>query len=550
MLSGKNCFVMSNIRITGKNRAGKWMHSVIRLLKQSSLWMSLFISFNLNVYSQQQNANPDGAAVFYYPDGKKSSEGTMLNGKPDGYWKTYYPSGTIKSEGNRKKFMLDSTWKFYNEKGNLTIEYNYSKGKKNGIKKTYDIETTSCVLEENYIDDIKQGVQNEYYASGKLKTKKIFKEGKEEGIAYEYGEDGIIITIMEYKMGFLKKQEKINRKDKNGLRQGVWKDFYHSGVVKTEGPYSDDKKNGYFKEYSIKGSLLNTTKYVMDKIQNNVAELAKVDIKNEYYPTGKVKYSGGFKGDIPQGVHREYSEDGKITSSKVYDEGQLTGEGIMDEKGIQQGLWKEYHPNGQLRAQGEYKDGKRIGEWVFYHPNGKVEQKGKYDNKGWAQSQWKWYYETGNLLREENYTNNILNGMTNEYSDSGKVITKGEYVDGQKEGSWFYEMGDYREEGIYKGDKREGEWQHYYNNGKLRFEGKYIDGNPDGRHKYYYSNGKVNLEGKYIMGMKEGNWEYTDEAGLKFLTITYENDVEIKFDGVKVKPTQEEIEGGTSVPKK
>ena len=68
---------------------------------------------------------------------KLSSEGIMKEGKPDGYWKSYYENGNLKSEGNRKNFELDSLWKFYNEEGNLILEINYLKGKKNGIKTTY-----------------------------------------------------------------------------------------------------------------------------------------------------------------------------------------------------------------------------------------------------------------------------------------------------------------------------------------------------------------------------------------------------------------------------
>ena len=510
----------------------------------------LLLSSRISYSQEQKDINPNGYNIFYYADGKKSSEGNMVNGKPDGYWKTYYPSGKLKSEGNRSNSLLDSIWKFYDEKGRLTMSYSYKAGKKNGMKKNYDIETGKVVIEENYTEDLKQGETNEYYPGGKIKTRKLFKDGREEGIGYEFGEDSTIITILEYKMGFLKRQEKINRRDKNGLKQGAWKEFYSNGILKKEGPYLNDKKNGYFKEYAKNGSLVNTTKYVMDKMQVNAPELTKIDVKNDYYPGGKIKYSGGYKnGDIPEGIHREYAEDGTISNSKVYADGQLVAEGIMDAKGNQQGFWKEYHPNGQLKSEGVYKDGKRIGEWVFYHPNGKIEQKGKYDEKGHTQGMWKWYYESGNLLREEIFLNDKENGIMTEYNDSEKtILTKGEYVDGEQEGPWVYELGDYREEGNYKDDKREGEWKHYYTGGKLRFEGKYVDGFPDGKHIYYYENGKVKMEGKYIMGMKEGNWEYRDADGLNYLTITYSNDVEVKFDGVKVKPTQEEVDG--PAPKK
>ena len=492
---------------------------------------------------QKQTINPNGYNIFYYENGMKSSEGPMRDGKPDGYWKVYSVHAKIKSEGNRKNFQLDSIWKFYDDDGKLAFEYYYKDGKKNGSKKMYDIKNNILISDENYENDIKQGSSLYYYADGKVSQKIPFNKGKEEGIGFEYDEAGNIITIIEYKLGFIKKQEKINRRDRNNLKQGMWKEFYENGNVKNECNYTDDKKNGYYKEYSMNGSLSNTIKYVNGKIENNAPELTKLDIKTEYYEGGIVKYTGGYKDGVPEGIHREYSIEGKIVNSKIFKEGILTGEGILDEQGHEQGLWKEYHPNGQLKSQGEYKDGKRIGEWIFYYPNGQIEQKGKYDKKGRAQDVWKWYYEDGKLLREETYVDDLRDGLMTEYNDTGTVITKGEFIEGQKEKLWVYELGDYKEEGNYKEDKRDGAWKHYYtNNGKLRFEGKYIDGNPDGKHVYYYPDGKVKEDGRYIVGRKEGDWKYYSEDGTLFLTILYKDDVEIKFDGVKVKTVQEETE--------
>ncbi|MBA3705864.1 MAG: toxin-antitoxin system YwqK family antitoxin [Bacteroidetes bacterium] len=340
-----------------------------------------------------------------------------------------------------------------------------------------------------------------------------------------------------YKMGFIQKEERINRRDANMLRQGAWKEFYPSGILKNEVNYTDDKMNGYFKEYSAKGGLINTTKYINGVLQNNVPELAKLDVKTGYFETGVVKFTATYKDGVAEGIHREFSPEGKVISAKVYVEGVLTGEGILDTAGRQQGPWKEYHSNGQLKSQGEYLNSKRIGEWVFYHPNGKVEQKGKYDKKGRTQGPWKWFYESGNILREENYRNDLQDGAMVEYSDAGKIITKGEYIDGQKEGAWSLELADYREEGSYKADKRDGEWKHFYtDNGKLRFSGKFIDGVPDGSQQFYYPNGKERQTGKYAGGLKEGEWRFYDETGYLFLTILFKNDIEIRFDGVKVTP--------------
>ncbi len=503
----------------------------------------LFFPFILFGQPNQQ-INPNGYNIFYFDNGKISSEGPMKDGKPDGYWKTYSLNGNIKSEGNRKNFQLDSIWKFYNEQSQLAFEFNYKEGKKNGSKKAFDTKEKSLSITENFENDIKHGNTLIYYKpseaqgkAGKLKQIIPFVNGKEEGVGLEFAPDSIIITITEYKMGYIQKEEKINRKDAKNLKQGIWKEFYPTSALKQEVTYTDDKMNGYLKEYSPSGSLLNTTKYINGVAQTNVPELAKLDIKTEYYDNGLVHFTRSYKDDVAEGIHREFSPEGKVISAKIYIEGVLTAEGILDTAGRQQGMWKEFYPDGQIKSQGEYLNSKRVGEWVFYHPNGKVEQKGTYDKKGKAQGLWKWFYESGNILLEENYRNGQVDGMMAEYSDTGKVITKGEYVDGLKEGPWMLELQGYREEGVYKVDNRDGEWKHFYtDNGKLRFVGKFIDGVPDGIHTFYYSNGNEKQVGKYIAGSKEGDWKFYDETGYLFLTIVFKNDIEIRFDGIKVVP--------------
>lgn len=526
-----------------------------------SLINIILLLFPVVLFAQSdQQIDNNGYNTFYYDNGKISSEGTMRDGKPDGYWKTYSVNGIIKSEGNRKDFQLDSVWKFYNEQGRLAFEFTYKAGKKNGLKNTFDAKENFLIMSENFENDIKQGNTVIYYKPqddlagnalsgqeggstgvqipiGKVKKTVPFVNGKEEGTGLEYEPDSTIITITDYKMGFIQKEEKINRRDVKGLKQGTWKEFYPTGALKQEVTYSDDKMNGYLKEYSLAGSLLNTTKYINGALQTDVPELAKLDVKTEYHNNGQVKFTRTYKDEVAEGIHREFSPEGRVIGAKVYVEGVLTAEGILDTAGRQQGIWKEFHPDGKLKSLGEYVNSKRVGEWVFYHPNEKIEQKGKYDRKGKAQGSWKWFYESGNLLLEENYRNNLLDGVMTEYSDSGKVVTKGEYIDGQKEGPWMLELQGYREEGSYKADKRDGEWKHYYtDNGKLRFVGKFIDGVPDGKQIFYYSNGNEKQTGKYAGGSKEGDWKFFDETGYLFLTIVFKNDIEIRFDGIKVTP--------------
>ena len=161
-----------------------------------------------------------------------------------------------------------------------------------------------------------------------------FDKGKENGTAFEYDKVGNIITIWEYSYGVLKKQEIINRTDKSGEKQGVWKDFFPSGKEKSETTYLNGKKTGYSKTFLESGSLGNIERYVGDSLQMETPELTtKLEVRNEYYEDGSIKKTGTYLYGIAEGTHKEYSPDRKITGAKIYHEGNLIGEGLIDEAG-------------------------------------------------------------------------------------------------------------------------------------------------------------------------------------------------------------------------
>ena len=523
-----------------------------------------FIPFILLSQTPNNTVNPNGYNVFYYDNHVKSSEGTMRDGKPDAYWKNYYTTGIIKNEGNRKNYQLDSIWKFYNEKGKITKSYTYKDGKKNGYLSIYD-STEKVISKENYENDIKQGNSYIYYKSGKVKQIIPYKNGRADGLSYEFTEDSTIISIINYKMGFIERTEKINRLDDKGNKQGLWKEFYSDGKIKKEIRFKDGVIDGYIKEYDKKGDLSNIEKFNDGKKVDNPPELAKLDVFKAYYQDGNVRYEGGYVNGIPIGTHFHYKLSKEICDSVtviddtirkkifrcykvsipdsaiVYQDGYLIEKGPVDSIRRKQKEWTEYHLSGEFKAKGQYLDDKRIGEWTFYYPNKKIEQKGKYDKKGHAQGEWKWYHENGNLLRDENYVNGKREGLMQEFTEDGKLITKGLYEEGNKEGFWYYELMNYKEQGNYKLDLPDSIWKSYYiKENQLRFEGNFINGDPEGKHTWYYPNGKIMVLGKYTGGMKQGDWKFYDEMGLLTLTITYDADEEISWNGTKVAPSFEE----------
>ena len=101
------------------------------------IYLLLIISFSNFVSAQSgkdKEVDPNGYNVFYYDNGRISSEGYLKEGQPEGYWKTFYETGILKSEGYRKDFLLDSTWRFFNREGTLINVINYRGDKKNGYR--------------------------------------------------------------------------------------------------------------------------------------------------------------------------------------------------------------------------------------------------------------------------------------------------------------------------------------------------------------------------------------------------------------------------------
>jgi antitoxin component YwqK of YwqJK toxin-antitoxin module len=522
--------------------------------------------FLLNFYVFSQTTNPNGYNKFYYENGKISSEGFMKDGKPTGYWKNYSKNGKVKIEGNRKNFLLDSVWKFYDEKGRLSKTINYKEGKKNGPTVVYD--TLGLVIStEDYQNDIKEGFTRTFHKTGKTKTITPFIKGRQEGTAYEFNTDSLITSISLYKGGILQSFEKINQKDAENRKQGIWKEFYNNLEVKRVQQFNDDSLDGYVKEYDAKGNLLTTKKFSNGKRIIHAPEIANVEIYREIFEDGTLKYEGVYSDGVAIGTHYKYIQKRRCDSSLFrrddttdiyvnrmvcrnvpvpdsaieYFDGVIVAKGAVDSVRNRIGLWNEYHHTGEFKAKGVYKEGNRTGDWEFFYASGKIEQKGKYDKKGRAQGVWRWFYESGKLMREENYVNGGREGEMTDYDEEGNIVLKGNFVDNKKEGRWVYETKDYKEFGNYVNDEPDSIWKSFYMPGKTKyFEGRFQAGVPEGIHAGYHPNGARKYVGNYVSGMKDGDWKYYDESDFNYLTITYKNDIEIKWQGQTIRPTYEE----------
>jgi len=530
------------------------------LIKSLHIFIFLLIPF----LGFNQTAIKNGYQKFYYENGKISSEGTMRDGKPDGYWKNYYENGNLKIEGNRLNFQLDSVWKFYDVKGRINRTVNYNNGKKNGSQFLYDT-LGKITSKENFINDVLEGTVKKYYPTGTVKLTVPYVKGKKEGVAYEFDNDSNVISIITYKNGITLNSEIINRKDEMGRKQGLWKELYENGDVKSEMTYLNDSLDGFKKDYDLKGNLTQIKKYDFGKPLLKAPETRQVEWFKAVYPDGTLKYEGVYDEGVPLGTHYHYIPKRICDSVEYYNDsiggfykkyvcsnysvpdsaveyfsGVVVARGAVDSARNRIGPWVEYHFTGEFKGKGVYIAGNRTGTWEFFYASGKLEQKGKYDKKGRAQGVWKWYYESGKLMREENYVNGRREGLMTDYTEEEKVITKGNWIDNKKEGFWTYENAEYYEMGNYVSDEPDSLWKGFYKPEKTKFfVGKFEQGTPVGNHVFYYRNGKKMVEGSFIGGLKEGDWKFYDENGFNYLTIFYKDDIEIKWQGEKIFPTYE-----------
>ncbi|MCQ2958910.1 MAG: hypothetical protein MJ198_01810 [Bacteroidales bacterium] len=192
----------------------------------------------------QENGDKYGKWIFFYPSGKKESEGFYENGLQSGSWTFFYPDETIKQKGNFRNGKYDGPWYFYNEVGDLQKEEEYSGGNRQGLSIEYDDEGEK-ILEGMYNNDLRQGFWS--IQIGDLKTKG----------SYEFGE-------------------------KNGL----WESNYIKGGKAFRGDYVSGNPNGHHVYYYQNGQIEHDEQWRHGKAVKNW---------NYYNESGKLKYSVYYK---------------------------------------------------------------------------------------------------------------------------------------------------------------------------------------------------------------------------------------------------------------
>lgn len=377
-------------------------------------------------------------------------------------------------------------------------------------------------------------LQRYYHPNGKVASEGVLIDGRPEGHWKTFHENGNL-------------RSEGGRRDQ--LLEGTWRFYDTKGRLNSTITYMADKKNGPALRYDTVGLVLSEEVYV-DDLREGVARY--------YHPNGTLHKEVPFKNGTEEGRGLEFATDGRVIALLQYGAGLLRKReelNRLDEMGLRQGPWKEFHPNGKVKWEGNFVDNQRQGLFKeydaqgglkdlvkydagvvdlraqesqvldikrTYHANGKVASMGSYSRTGSKEGLFRTYDTNGlpagariyraDQLVSEGSVNELgaLEGVWSEFYATGEKRAEGSYKNGRKDGDWsfFHRNGAVEQEGKYLDGLAHGTWRWFYEDGKKHREELYRKGKEDGSSVEYDEDGAVIVQGDYIDGLKDGKWFY------------------------------------------
>ena len=279
--------------------------------------------------------------------------------------------------------------------------------------------------------------------------------------------------------------------------------------------------NGLVKKYSRKSN----NNYSRKKNTNNIKPKAlKQGLIKEYYSNGKLKSKGNYKNDLKYGIHQEYYRNGKLKSKGNYKNGQEYGihqyyyeNGLLKEKETYK--YNQYGGTGVSSSEKYYDNGQLVHNVIYNYKT--VEARNESD-KNFTRS------DNRKILYLDN---NPYDGIAfDKYSDGGYIVrlykkghTQGlvEKYDGNSQlKDKFYsnnkgfvttefKQSNYKNN-LYLFSSRPwtGEAYSKHTNGKKKANYFFLDGKKDGWQRHYYMNGNKKRETLYKKGKKIKDRKY------------------------------------------
>tara|TARA_Y100000739_G_scaffold52607_1_gene42017 strand:+ start:482 stop:1387 length:906 start_codon:yes stop_codon:yes gene_type:complete len=214
---------------------------------------------------------------------------------------------------------------------------------------------------------------------------------------------------------------------KDGRYHGFARTWHENGELHTESSWKDEKEDGVFSIWYENGQKEMEENYVDGKLmsqkfwdKNGIERRASFDeLTSVETGNGSVmakKYKNGYQ--IFTGIAFDVFNNGQLKRENSYKDGKPNG------------LCREWNEDGQLLLLGYKKDGKFEGLQEIWNENGQLELETNYKN-GVYHGLLKWWHENGQLKMEANYIEGKLaDGVSKTWYDNGQLMLMSNYKNG------------------------------------------------------------------------------------------------------------------------
>jgi antitoxin component YwqK of YwqJK toxin-antitoxin module len=156
------------------------------------------------------------------------------------------------------------------------------------------------------------------------------------------------------------------------------------------------------------------------------------------------------------------------------------------------GKYREYYPSGKPFIEGQFKEGRQVGDWTYYFENGQVNRKATFTD-GKTNGSWEIHREDGTLSAKRGFKDGVRDGDWITYDSTGKQpLSEEHYANGKEDGVWkvWYPNGKLKQQATFKNGKREGTSAEWNDKGDKLIEAEYADNKLNGTATRYLPDGK------------------------------------------------------------
>lgn len=240
--------------------------------------------------------------------------------------------------------------------------------------------------------------------------------------------------------------------------------FHPNGQLMAEGRYVGTEKDSTWNYYDTEGILRSTEQWDAGKMhgtmisyfadgqvaeRRNFKDGKGVGLAEQFYPDGTLRYHAIYVNGVPEGMETFYFPNGNKEIEGKYVNGNRDGrwvyynedgswkmqvayaQGEMQRRKYENGTFKEYWVDEQVKSEYTYKQGKREGPFTEWYDNGTwTEVPMKLGPERNAVPQVERELKGQTKKREGAFHNDVLHGTVKEYDESGKLISTVVYDNG------------------------------------------------------------------------------------------------------------------------